>query len=42
MAKKFNAPTIGKVAVQSSGFEGKVVRKVFKGRIKQNKPVEKT
>ncbi len=42
MAKRFNAKTGGKVAVQSSGIEGKTVRKVFKGEIKQNKPVEKS
>ena len=32
----------GKNAVQSSGFKGKVVKKVFKGSVKQNKPIEKT
>lgn len=43
MAKRrFNAPVIGKVAVQSSGIEGKTVRKVFKGSVKKNKPVEKS
>ena len=42
MAKKFNATSSGKVAVQSSGFEGKVIRKVFKGKVKQNKPIEKS
>ncbi len=39
---KFRDRITGKKAVQSSGFNGKVIRKVFKGAVKQNKPVERS